>query len=195
GGFTHGMTRGFPSPGGRHGDDGLKIGREGLGPIQEFLDYAKQESKPFFIWYAPFLPHAPHTPPARLLEHYQRQAPSLPIAKYWAMCEWFDETCGALLNELDQRGLRDNTIVIYVTDNGWINLADRSAYAPRSKRSPNEGGIRTPIMLRWPNRIAPEMNVTTCVSSLDIAPTILQLCGQPVPDSLPGIDLTNAESL
>ena len=50
-------------------------------------------------------------------------------------------------------------------------------------------------MLRWPNRIAPEMNVTTCVSSLDIAPTILQLCGQPVPDSLPGIDLTNAESL
>ena len=41
GGFTHGMTRGFPQLGGRHGDDGLKIGREGLQPIEEFVDYCR----------------------------------------------------------------------------------------------------------------------------------------------------------
>ncbi|HAW98266.1 MAG TPA: sulfatase, partial [Opitutae bacterium] len=47
GGFTHGMTRGFPQPGGRHGDDGLKIGRPGLKPIEEFVDHAMAEKKPF----------------------------------------------------------------------------------------------------------------------------------------------------
>jgi len=53
GGFTHGMTRGFPNPGGRHGDDGLKIGRQGMQPIFDFIDEARQRNKPFFLWYAP----------------------------------------------------------------------------------------------------------------------------------------------
>jgi arylsulfatase A-like enzyme len=47
GGFTHGMTRGFPQPGGRHGDDGLKIGREGMQPVTDFIDQAVADSKPF----------------------------------------------------------------------------------------------------------------------------------------------------
>ncbi|MDA0282996.1 MAG: sulfatase-like hydrolase/transferase, partial [Planctomycetota bacterium] len=55
GGFTHGMTRGFPEPGGRHGDDGLKIGREGMEPVTSFIDAAVTQDKPFFLWYAPFL--------------------------------------------------------------------------------------------------------------------------------------------
>ena len=66
GGFTHGMTRGFPEKGGRHGDDGLKIGRAGMKPIEEFVDMAVAKKKPFFLWYAPFLPHTPHNPPQRL---------------------------------------------------------------------------------------------------------------------------------
>jgi arylsulfatase A-like enzyme len=69
GGFTKGMTRGFPEPGGRHGDDGLKIGREGMEPVFEFIDEAVAAEKPFFVWYAPFLPHTPHNPPQRLFEN------------------------------------------------------------------------------------------------------------------------------
>lgn len=57
-GFTHGMT----DTARRHGDAGLNIGREGMGPIFEFIDLAKKEGKPFFIWHAPLLPHTPHTP-------------------------------------------------------------------------------------------------------------------------------------
>ena len=49
GGFTHGMTRGFPQPAGRHGDDGLKIGREGLTHVQRFVDMAVAKEKPFFL--------------------------------------------------------------------------------------------------------------------------------------------------
>ncbi|MCB1063420.1 MAG: sulfatase-like hydrolase/transferase, partial [Verrucomicrobiae bacterium] len=71
GGFTHGMTRGFPQPGGRHGDDGLKIGREGMQPVFDFVDMAVSEKKPFYLWYAPFMPHTPHTPPKRLFDKYK----------------------------------------------------------------------------------------------------------------------------
>lgn len=195
GGFTLGMTRGFPQPGGRHGDDGLKIGREGMGPIPAFLDRAAESKQPFFLWYAPFLPHAPHTPPERLLAKYRDRAPTLPIAKYWAMCEWFDETCGQLLDELEIRGLRDNTVVVYACDNGWINQPNRTAYAPRSKRSPYEGGLRTPILVRWPGRIEPRRDETTLVSTIDIAPTILAACGLKPDPELPGIDLRDAEAL
>ena len=64
GGFTHGMTHGDPKKGGRHGDVGLKIGRNGLKPITDFVEHAQKEQKPFLLWYAPFLPHTPHNPPS-----------------------------------------------------------------------------------------------------------------------------------
>ncbi len=194
GGFTEGMTQGFPQPGGRHGDEGLKIGRQGLAPVLDFIRRAKQNEKPFFVWYAPFLPHTPHNPPERILKHYRSRSDSLPIAKYWAMCEWFDETCGELLGFLDDQQLSRDTLVVYVTDNGWINRSDRSAYAPRSKRSPYEGGIRTPIMFRQPGRIAPKRDDTTLASSIDLAPTILKACELDIPKDLPGLDLLDQQA-
>lgn len=112
GGFTHGMTLK-----GRHGGEGLAIGRETMQPIYDFIRTAQGQEKPFFVWYAPMMPHTPHTPPARLLEKYQSQ--DIANAAYFGMLEWFDETCGELLEHLDRQGLRDNTIVIYLADNGW----------------------------------------------------------------------------
>ncbi|GAH11600.1 unnamed protein product, partial [marine sediment metagenome] len=143
GGFTHGMTHGDPKRGGRHGDAGLAIGRTTMQPITDFIDAAGE--KPFFLWYAPFLPHSPHNPPKRLLEKYQDRTTSMHIARYWAMCEWFDETVGQLLDCLDTRRLTANTLVLYVCDNGWIQQPNSSRYAPRSKRSRFDGGVRTPI--------------------------------------------------
>ena len=175
GGFTHGMTHGDPLRGGRHGDEGLKIGREGLAPIDEFLSLATKEESPFFLWYAPFLPHRPHDPPERLLEKYRTKTDSIHVAKYWAMCEWFDETCGQLLDLLALHGVADDTMVLYVCDNGWINLRDKSGYAPRSKRSPYDGGLRTPIMIRWPGHVTPQRS-EHLASSIDLAPTILAAC-------------------
>lgn len=190
GGFTHGMTHGDPTHGGRHGDEGLKIGRQGLKPITEFLD--EIGDKPFFLWYAPMMPHQPHNPPQRLLEKYIDKTPSLHVAKYWAMIEWFDETCGELLSELDKRKLTDNTLVIYLADNGWIQDPDKAAFAPRSKRSRYDGGLRTPVMLRWPGKIEPRRDETTLVSSIDVAPTILSACGVKAAKKMPGIDLLPA---
>ncbi len=192
GGFTHGMTRGYPEEGGRHGDDGLKIGREDMEPVFNFIDTAVAQEKPFFIWYAPFLPHTPHNPPPRLLKKYQAEGRTEPVAEYYAMCEWFDETCGQLLGRLDEKGLRDNTLVVYVTDNGWIQLPSNSRkYARRSKRSPYEGGIRTPIMFRWPGVIGLAERPELC-SSIDIVPTILGAAGAEIPANLPGLNLLPA---
>lgn len=196
GGFTHGMTRGFPEKGGRHGDDGLKIGREGMEPVLDFVDMAVAEEKPFFVWYAPFLPHTPHNPPERILKKYRQKGRHISLAKYYAMCDWFDETCGTLMNHLDKSGVAENTIIVYVTDNGWIQRTPavkvpkgwKPSFAPKSKQSPNEGGTRTPIMISWPGKIQPSER-SEVVSSIDLVPTMLKAAGAKVPDNLPGIDL------
>lgn len=190
GGFTHGMTRGFPKPGGRHGDDGLKIGREGMSPVFDFIDHAVNEKKPFLIWYAPFLPHTPHTPPERLFDKYKRKGiQSDYVAKYYAMVEWFDETCGQLLDRLDEKGLTRNTLVVYIGDNGWIQKENAAGFAPRSKQSPNEGGIRQPTMFSWPGVVQPGRRGNQLCSSIDIVPTALAAAGAPVPKALPGYNL------
>lgn len=186
GGFTHGMTHGDPERRGRHGDEGLTIGRKGMAPIFDFIRESGDD--PFFIWYAPFLPHSPHNPPERLLAKYRRPDRSHHVAKYYAMCEWFDETCGQLLDFLDENNLSEETIVLFVTDNGWIQSTDSPRYAAKSKRSPYDGGLRTPIMVRWPGNVLPG-RYENLASSIDLAPTILTACGIKPPSTLPGMDL------
>ena len=194
GGFTHGMTQGDEDQGGRHGDAGLNIGRKTLQPIADFWDEAGRQGKPWLVWYAPMMPHDPHTPPERLLAHYRQRTNSLPVARYWAMVEWFDETCGELLDAIERRGWSDRTLVVFVADNGWITDPQTGRYAPRSKQSPYDGGLRTPILLRWPGRIRPG-RLDVPVSSVDLMPTILAAAGVSPPEGLPGLDLRDARAV
>jgi uncharacterized sulfatase len=173
---------------GRHGDAGLVIGRNGLKPVYEFIEEAQKQNKPFFLWYAPMMPHTPHNPPPRLSKKYQAEGRDPKDAAYYAMCEWFDETCGELLDHLDKQKLAENTLVVYVTDNGWKQGAKNPMRD--GKRSPYEGGIRTPIMLRWPGKIKPAM-IDTPVMSIDLAPTILSACGLKTTKSMEGVNLLN----
>ncbi len=188
GGFTHGMTRGFPEPGGRHGDDGLKIGREVMKPIADFVEMAAEKDKPFYLWYAPFLPHTPHTPPDRLFNKYKNKVESPHVARYYAMCEWFDESCGQLIDILEKNKVRDNTLIVYVTDNGWIQNPAKRGYDKRSKQTPYEGGVRTPIFFNWPGKLKPA-DRPELVSSIDFVPTVLAAAGAKQPGNLPGLNL------
>ncbi len=189
GGFTQGMTRGE-----RHGDDGLDIGRKTMQPIYDFIADARRSNQPFLVWYAPMMPHQPHNPPARLLEKYKDKSPSLLVAKYWAMVEWFDETIGQLLTHLEEGGLAENTLVIYITDNGWIQDPAAARYAAKSKQSPYDGGLRTPIMLRWPGHIKPQRS-EALAQSIDLLPTILKAAGAKPPRGLPGLDLLDRKAV
>ena len=189
-GFTHAMTRGFPNPGGRHGDDGLKIGREGMEPVFEFIDHVTAEKKPFFLWYAPFMPHTPHTPPEQLFQKYKAKGvASDHVARYYAMVEWFDQTCGQLMDRIEAKGLLENTLFVYVADNGWIQDPNSQGYAPRSKQSANEGGTRQPLMFSWKGVIKPGNRKEQLGSSIDIVPTALAAAGVEIPASLPGLNL------
>jgi len=191
GGFTHGMTQGFPNEGGRHGDVGLAIGRQGMEPVTDFIDMAIEQEKPFFVWYAPFLPHTPHTPPERLLDKYKDKVDSIHLARYYAMVEWFDETCGELLDYLEEKKVRENTLVVYFGDNGWIQEPESDKFAFGSKQMPHDGGVRQPTIYSWPARIAPRRR-QDLVNSIDILPTICAATGARVPAGLPGLSLLEA---
>jgi uncharacterized sulfatase len=194
GGFTAGMTRGDPQSGGRHGDEGLQIGRKGLKPVFDFIDSCRD--KPYFVWYAPMMPHLPHDPPKRLLMKYLSPRRPVAVAKYFAMCEWFDETCGQLLEFLDRKGQTKKTLVVFVVDNGWAPPGHDDPkfgkappqFSSRSKLSPYDAGVRTPILVSMPGTIAPA-EYPTLISSIDIAPTILAAAGVSKPSALPGLNL------
>ncbi|SDM31010.1 sulfatase-like hydrolase/transferase [Kriegella aquimaris] len=191
GGFDYGMTHGDPDRGGRHGDYGLEIGRKGMDTLYGYIDLALEKKKPFFMWYAPFLPHSPHNPPDSLLQKYLPKAPTEYIAKYWAMCEWFDQTCGELMDYIDKKGETENTIFVYVCDNGWVQNEDNGNYNPISKQSPYDYGMRTPIMFKWKGKITPKLDDRTLASSLDMVPTVLDLLGMKRPEELDGINVLN----
>jgi arylsulfatase A-like enzyme len=189
GGFDEGLTRGQ-----RHGDEGLAIGRKTMDPVYEFVRRCRGERRPFFVWYAPMLPHDPHDPPTELVEHYASKTDSIHVARYWGNVERFDRTVGELLDFLDEEGLASDTLVVFVADNGWIQRKDAPRFAPRSKRSPYDGGLRTPIVLRRPGAI-PSGTSEALASSLDLLPTLLAACGIPAPTGLPGLDLLDAKAV
>ncbi|AWW32840.1 sulfatase [Echinicola strongylocentroti] len=195
GGFDKGMTHGDISRGGRHGDEGLKIGRNGMDPVFKYIDEAVEKKKPFFMWYAPMMPHGPHTPPDSLYQKYLKKTPSKYVAKYWAMCEWFDITCGQLMDYVDNKGLTDNTIFIYVCDNGWVQNEDNASYDKVSKRAPYDLGMRTPIMIKWQGQIKPLMDTSSIVSSIDIVPTVLSLLDLEKTEKMEGIDFLDQQAL
>ncbi len=184
GGFTHGMTTK-----GRHGEEGLVIGRQGLKPIYDFIESGKE---PWFIWYAPMMPHQPHNPPKRLLEKYKTDGRDPRVAAYWAMCEWIDETIGELLKYLDDKKLTGNTVVLFVVDNGWVQsegpVKKGDQFATRSKNTPYDAGVRTPLLIKWPGKTK-HVRSEALVSTIDIAPTILEICGTKVPKEISGLNL------
>lgn len=198
-GFSEGMTHGDVTKGGRHGDEGLKIGRQSLDTVLRFMDGNEKKglpasSTPFFIWYAPMMPHEPHNPPKRLVDKYRDKTPSIHIARYWAMCTWFDETIGEILGQLEKSGKAENTIVVFLADNGWIQKPDSPGFAPKSKRSPFDGGLRTPILVRYPAKLKPAKSDIP-VSSTDVAPTILTLAGLKVDPRQKGVNLADPKAI
>lgn len=206
-GFTEGMTLSEPStakhgnktlPNGEvvahgNGDAGLAIGRETMAPILQFLDQCGTD-QPFFVWYAPFLPHTPHDSPQRFFDLYQNQPDVEPHQiPYFAAITQFDETVGTLISALEERGQLENTLIVFVIDNGWS--PDRNQpkgaefnHTKQSKRAPFDDGLRTPILLSWPGKIKPGTH-NNLVSSIDLMPTSLHAAGIELPSGLPGINL------
>jgi arylsulfatase A len=209
-GFTEGMTTAEPTPDAKYGnktlasgdvvahgngDHGLSIGRETMQPIYDFIDDC--DDAPFFVWYAPFLPHTPHDSPEKFYDLY-RDRSGIPKHRvpYYAAISQFDETVGDLVNFVESRGLTGDTIFVFVVDNGWEPDARRFRsttkewdHTKRSKRAPFEYGLRTPILVRWDKHTKPATH-QELVSSVEILPTILAAADLPRGDTeFPGESL------
>src|SRR5262249_6521561 len=96
-----------------------------------------------------------------------------------------------LLDHLDRDPLRENTLVLFVVDNGWIQetgdvRTTRGNFAPRSKLSPYDGGLRTPVLVRWPGHTRAG-RYEDLVSTIDFAPTILAAWGLARSPGMPGL--------
>jgi len=152
---------------------------------------AKHRQEPFFV-YLPFnCPHGPY----QIAEDYYRPYEQMnlqpgdfpagghPLGKIpgntsrvYGMVTNIDDNLGRLFEQLDELGLRDDTIVIFLTDNG-PNGARYNAGMRAHKGSVYEGGIRTAFFIRWPRRLTPGRKVDRIAAHVDIAPTILDACG------------------
>ncbi|HEY8513994.1 MAG TPA: sulfatase-like hydrolase/transferase [Candidatus Binatia bacterium] len=191
-GFTHGLATG---PGELLAAVGSDFGRTGftegkaLDPLREFLDEASD--RPFFLWFAPQLPHTPFDAPDELRAPYVALGLSAAEIAYYANVTWLDALVGELVAELDARGLRDDTLLIYLSDNGW-GITQPIAGAGKGKGTLYELGFRTPLVFNWPGRVPAGVVRHDLVSLLDVMPTILEFAGAEPLDDRPGLSLVDA---
>jgi arylsulfatase A-like enzyme len=154
---------------------------------------ARNKQQPFFLYLAYNAPHWPLQVPKK---YYDRFADIKdPIRRtYVAMIAALDEGIGKVLDQLDQQGLKERTLVFFLSDNGCpiqFGFCDCSHPLGAGKFTYLEGGTRVPFLMAWPGHLAPHAPVDTPVSSLDIAPTVLRAAepGSVPPAELEGRDL------
>ncbi|MEO0416649.1 MAG: sulfatase-like hydrolase/transferase, partial [Verrucomicrobiota bacterium] len=119
-------------------------------------------------------------------------------ATYAAMIESMDAACGRVLNTLDELGLRDNTAVVFMSDNGGLSTSEGHPTSNLPLRGGKgwsyEGGVREPVIFRWPGVTSPGTRCSVPAVSTDFYPTILEMAGLPsVPDQhIDGVSLVPA---
>ncbi len=179
-GFTHGV--------GKTADTFVRQGQEEL---FRFIDEVGGR-QPFFVWWAPKIPHTPHNPPERYQQLFDRE--QIPVPEWFsgdreefyerefkslAMEAWLDDGLSQLEEKLQGTSLLDSTMFVFVIDNGWCN-------GLVSKGSPFEKGVRTPVFFSLPGVIPAGRRLGQLISTLDLYPTILDYAGVTVPDRAAG---------
>lgn len=168
---------------------GEEFGREGIEPLREFLD--STATAPFFVWFAPMLPHRPFDAAARYREPLIGRGLGNETIDYYANLLRLDEVIGDLLSELDIRGLRDNTLIVYVSDNGW-EIGQFWTDRRGGKSTLHELGVRTPLIFQLPGVVPAGAMREDMISTEDLVPTLLAFAGVAAMPGLPGRSLHGA---
>lgn len=159
------------------------------GYITEFLtDQAIQfidscENKPFFCYLPYNAPHSPWQVPDMYYQIYEREGVPETARTAYAMVTCLDDNIARLLKHLDDRGLGENTVVLFMTDNG-PNGDRYNAGMKGRKASVHEGGVRVPLFIRWPKKIEAGTKVDRIAAHIDLFPTLLDMCGIAIPEGL-----------
>jgi arylsulfatase A-like enzyme len=169
--------------------------------MDEAVDFIrKNRTGPFMLFWACGPPHNPYAAPPEYEKLYNPDSLKLPpnwqttpkfgsradIARYYAAITAIDDQVGRLMGELDQLGLADNTLVLFISDHGDMLGAHGQVF----KSKPWEESIRVPGIIRHPRTLKPGQVRDLLFSHVDIAPTVLGYCGLPVPANMQGRDLS-----
>ena len=150
------------------------------------------KAKPWFAYVAHFTPHAPLEAPKALADKYAARGykrasnpggkyTERPTAEYLAMLEHLDDEVGRLLRRLDELELTERTVIIFASDNGGLSRVTSNAPLREGKGSPYEGGIRVPLIVKWPGQVKPGTTCDVPVHFVDFYPTLAELAGATVP--------------
>ena len=157
-----------------------------LSIIDQFPD------KPFFEYISHFSVHNKLNAPDSLIQKYinlgfaeKQSYDSRPSATYLAMINHFDNSVGRILNKLDESGLADNTIVIFTSDNGGVNNFWDHGDLRGFKGSLYEGGIRIPLIIRWPKNVQGGTESDVPVQLMDLYPTFADIVSATIPAEYP----------
>lgn len=141
----------------------------------------REKGEPFFCYLPTNAPHAPHDVAEKYSKPYEGKGP----AKFFGMIAQLDENLGKLEEFLKSSGLRDNTIVIFMTDNGGTaGVKTFNAGMRAGKTTYYDGGHRVPCWIRWPNgRLGEPRDIDVPTQNTDIAPTLIHLAAIPFNES------------
>jgi arylsulfatase A-like enzyme len=162
----------------------------------------KNREKPFFCYVSWGPPHTPYKPPKRYKDVYKpadvklrpnvaaahKKKARADLANYFGLCTSLDDQFGRLMKALQDLGLAANTLVVFTADHGDLHYSHGKQY----KNQPEDESLHVPLIMRMPGAIKAGQQVETLVSSVDLMPTVLSLCGLPVPRSCSGTDKSAA---
>ncbi|QDU91129.1 Arylsulfatase [Pirellulimonas nuda] len=156
-----------------------------------FIEQSVAQQQPFFVYVPYNTPHSPMQAPGRFWRRFadrqmtmppdgdaKRQSKADETRCAYAMCENLDWNVGRLLNRLDAQGVAEDTIVVWFHDNGPAGVRYNDGMKGK-KGQTDEGGVRSPLLVRWPGHIAPRTEVAHIASARDLLPTLCELAGVP----------------
>jgi len=153
--------------------------------LKESIDYIEHKTdtgKPWFLYHAFLAPHHPIQPANRFADQF----PDTPEGQYRALVSQMDFAVGQLLDALQRTGNLENTLIVFLSDNGGTNRQmDNNFPFKGSKAEVFEGSYRTPLVVHWPAVLDPGLNGQV-VHNIDLYPTLASALGLPVTEALDG---------
>ncbi len=148
------------------------------------IEQAMDEKKPFFLYMAHYAVHVPFAKDSRFYEKYEKAGLDEKEAMYSALVEGMDKSLGDIMDLLDKRQQADNTVILFMSDNGGLSANGRGG-PPHTHNKPldsgkgsaHEGGIRVPMIVKWPGVIKPASTCSEPVIIEDYFPSILEMAG------------------
>ncbi|MCX8036498.1 MAG: sulfatase [Candidatus Sumerlaeia bacterium] len=183
----------------RHGNNYMRLNGEVIDPKGHATDLftewaceflrAQKRGKPFFLYLAYNAPHDPIQPPQEWLDHVRRRSPQMDErrAKLVALIEHMDDGIGKVLAALKEAGLEQDTLVVFSSDNGGlIRLGANNGPWRDGKGTLYEGGLRVPMIARWPGRIAAGTRSERVALTMDLFPTFVEAAGATLAHEIDG---------